>query len=185
MWHLGMDLAAMVYQVSLRFPPGARYGMTSQIQRAAISVPANVAEGKGRATNREYAHFVAIAREVCATHLRGVPRARVGATPCVARVGMHARWSASCRAGTRQPSQRLPRARPGTPRGRRTASPRRGPAQNHDAHPRGSLGEVETYLLLAERFNSVSRSETTPALNLIVRINQMLNALRRSLLDYL
>lgn len=49
-----------VYRVSKGFPLDERFGITSQLRRAAISVGANLAEGSKRATNRDFAHFVNI-----------------------------------------------------------------------------------------------------------------------------
>ena len=50
-----------VYQVTKTFPPEERYGLTSQLRRAALSVPTNIAEGSKRLTNAEYARFLNIA----------------------------------------------------------------------------------------------------------------------------
>ena len=61
-WQTGMDLAVHVYQLTKAFPPEERYGLSSQIQRAAISVPANIAEGWGRGSTKEYIQFLRIAR---------------------------------------------------------------------------------------------------------------------------
>jgi four helix bundle protein len=61
-WRKSMDLAVEVYRVAAGFPAYERYGFTSQLTRAAVSVPANIAEGSGRGSIREYAHFVSIAR---------------------------------------------------------------------------------------------------------------------------
>ena len=58
-WQKGMDLAAMVYAVGVHMPKAERFGMTSQMQRAAASVPANIAEGYQRATRKDYARFIA------------------------------------------------------------------------------------------------------------------------------
>jgi four helix bundle protein len=59
-WHLAMDLAVLSYAVTGGFPIDERYGLTSQIRRAATSIPANVAEGHGR-PNKAYRNHVSIA----------------------------------------------------------------------------------------------------------------------------
>lgn len=61
-WQSGMDLAAEVYRLSKSMPKTEQYGMTSQMLRAASSVPANIAEGFQRGTRKDYARFVGIAR---------------------------------------------------------------------------------------------------------------------------
>lgn len=57
-----MKLVVECYRMSKRFPSSERYGLTSQVQRAAVSIPANVAEGSGRHSDREFARFVRIAK---------------------------------------------------------------------------------------------------------------------------
>ena len=57
-----MMLAATAYRLTQKFPASERYRITDQLLRAAASVPANIAEGHGRGTRKDYAHFVAIAR---------------------------------------------------------------------------------------------------------------------------
>ncbi|MBL8311627.1 MAG: four helix bundle protein [Burkholderiales bacterium] len=60
-WKAAMDLAESVYDLSAAFPGDERYGLTSQIRRAAVSVPSNIAEGAGRSSTGELAHFLGIA----------------------------------------------------------------------------------------------------------------------------
>jgi four helix bundle protein len=61
-WQKSMDLVVMVYGLAKLLPPDERYGMASQMTRAAVSIPANIAEGKGRGTQREYVQYLRIAR---------------------------------------------------------------------------------------------------------------------------
>ena len=61
-WQKGVALALETYRISRRFPREEIYGLASQIRRAAVSVPSNVAEGNGRRHRAEYAHHVSIAR---------------------------------------------------------------------------------------------------------------------------
>ena len=55
-----MELVSAVYAVTANFPETARYGLTSQMRRAAVSVPANIAEGAARSGPREFMHFLSI-----------------------------------------------------------------------------------------------------------------------------
>jgi four helix bundle protein len=57
-----MELSAAVYRVTRTFPADERFGLTNQLRRAAVSVPSNIAEGRGRLTQREFLHFLGIAR---------------------------------------------------------------------------------------------------------------------------
>ena len=61
-WQKAMDLAESVYLVTKEFPREELYGLTSQLRRASVSVPSNIAEGWGRQSRKEYRHHVAIAR---------------------------------------------------------------------------------------------------------------------------
>lgn len=61
-WQKAMDLAVQVYQLSSRFPSYESYRLNAQLTRAVASVPANIAEGHARATARDYANFLAIAK---------------------------------------------------------------------------------------------------------------------------
>jgi four helix bundle protein len=61
-WRKGMELVAMVYDASERFPSHEQFGLTSQLRRAAVSVPSNIAEGKAHYSNREFVRFLRHAR---------------------------------------------------------------------------------------------------------------------------
>ncbi len=61
-WQSGMELVVMVYEISEKFPSKEIYGLTSQIRRAAVSVPSNIAEGHTRESTKEYLHHLSIAQ---------------------------------------------------------------------------------------------------------------------------
>ena len=61
-WQEGMVLSRAVYEVTKGFPKEEQFGLTSQLRRAAVSVPANIAEGKGRYHRKEYLQFLYTAR---------------------------------------------------------------------------------------------------------------------------
>ena len=61
-WKESMALVTAVYQASQSFPKEEIYGLTSQIRRAAVSVPSNLAEGAARTGQREFAQFLSISR---------------------------------------------------------------------------------------------------------------------------
>jgi four helix bundle protein len=106
-WEQAMALAAAVYSVTRNWPKEELYGLTSQVRRAAVSIPANVAEGYGRENRGSYVQFLKIAQ--------------------------------------------------------------------------GSLKELETHILLAERIEIASRRETTPLLAQAESIGKLLRALLRKL----
>jgi len=60
-WQRAMDLTLEVYAVTNRYPQAERFALVSQTQRSAVSVAANIAEGRGRGTTREFHRFVGIA----------------------------------------------------------------------------------------------------------------------------
>lgn len=71
-WQLGMQIVEEVYRLSRQFPKYETYGLCSQIQRAAVSVPANIAEGHAMGSSKEFCRFLAIAQGSLAeleTHL--------------------------------------------------------------------------------------------------------------------
>ena len=61
-WQVGMALAEACYRTTRKFPNDERYGLTSQIRRAATSIPANVAEGYGRENTGSYIQFLRISQ---------------------------------------------------------------------------------------------------------------------------
>ncbi len=60
-WQKGVDFVDMVYRVSAQFPKEERYGLVSQIRRAAVSIPCNIAEGQGRRAAGDFRRFLSIA----------------------------------------------------------------------------------------------------------------------------
>jgi four helix bundle protein len=60
-WQRAMDLVIEAYRATQSFPMNERYGLTAQIRRAAVSVPSNIAEGRGRATAADFLRHLAIA----------------------------------------------------------------------------------------------------------------------------
>ena len=61
-WRQAMDLTLLVYRSTERFPRQEMYGLVQQMRRAAVSVPSNVAEGKGRWSRKEFRQFLFNAR---------------------------------------------------------------------------------------------------------------------------
>src|SRR5437870_12101920 len=85
-WQRAIDLVEDVYKASKNFPREEIYGLTSQIRRAAVSIPSNIAEGQGRRTTSDFLRHLSIAygslREVetqilIARRLKYVPEARL------------------------------------------------------------------------------------------------------------
>ena len=60
-WQRSRSLVKEVYQLTDSFPKNQQYGLTSQIQRAAVSIPSNIAEGAGRSSKKEFMRFLDIA----------------------------------------------------------------------------------------------------------------------------
>ena len=61
-WQKSMDFAEHVYRVQKKFPAEERFSLCDQLRRAVVSIPSNIAEGRGRDTARDFAHFLTLAR---------------------------------------------------------------------------------------------------------------------------
>ena len=60
-WQKAIDFANLIYDITESFPRAERFGLTSQLRRAAVSVSSNIAEGSGRGSKRDFSRFVEIA----------------------------------------------------------------------------------------------------------------------------
>jgi four helix bundle protein len=60
-WKKAVDLALLVYELTAGFPRRETYGLSSQMQRAAVSIASNIAEGSARGTRRDFRQFVKLA----------------------------------------------------------------------------------------------------------------------------
>lgn len=60
-WQKAMELVKEVFSLTGKFPKSELYGLTSQMRRAAVAIPSNIAEGYGRRSRKEYAQFYSIA----------------------------------------------------------------------------------------------------------------------------
>ncbi len=60
-WQSGIQLVKSVYLLSQKFPKDELYGLTSQMRRAVVSIPANIAEGHARDSTKEFLHHISIA----------------------------------------------------------------------------------------------------------------------------
>lgn len=65
-WQLGKEIVREIYRVTKEFPREELYALTSQMQRAAVSIPSNIAEGFNRYHNKEYRQFLFLALGSCA-----------------------------------------------------------------------------------------------------------------------
>lgn len=60
-WHRAVEFADSVYSMTCPFPSDERFGLTSQMRRASVSVSSNIAEGSGRVSDKDFARFIEIA----------------------------------------------------------------------------------------------------------------------------
>jgi four helix bundle protein len=61
-WQRSVQMSVALYRLTTRFPTEERFGLTSQLRRAGVSVASNIAEGYGRGSTGEYKHFLGMAR---------------------------------------------------------------------------------------------------------------------------
>ena len=61
-WKMSIEMVTAVYEVTKAFPADERFGLVSQIRRAGISIPANIAEGAARQSDKEFCRFLSIAQ---------------------------------------------------------------------------------------------------------------------------
>jgi four helix bundle protein len=61
-WQVSVDLVVHVYETTRRFPATERFGLVAQMNRAAVSIPSNIAEGAAREGRKEYLQFLYVAR---------------------------------------------------------------------------------------------------------------------------
>lgn len=61
-WKRSIDLVIEIYEITKSFPAEEKFGLISQIRRAAVSIPANIAEGAARQSDKEFANFLSIAQ---------------------------------------------------------------------------------------------------------------------------
>jgi four helix bundle protein len=64
-WKKAVDFVVNIYRETGTFPSEEKFGLTSQIRRAAVSIPANIAEGAARQSDKEFNHFIAVAQGSC------------------------------------------------------------------------------------------------------------------------
>ncbi len=60
-WQKAVDLVVAIYEVTEKFPSSEIYGLTSQMRRASVSIPSNIAEGRRRGTRQDFRHFLFMA----------------------------------------------------------------------------------------------------------------------------
>lgn len=60
-WEKGMEIVSLTYEVTKRLPDNEKFVLTSQMNRASVSIPSNIAEGSSRDSSKDYRHFLRIA----------------------------------------------------------------------------------------------------------------------------
>ena len=65
-WQKAMETVLRIYEITERFPGGEKFGIVSQMRRAAVSIPSNIAEGQTRLSNKEFIRFLLVSRGSCA-----------------------------------------------------------------------------------------------------------------------
>lgn len=60
-WQKSLELSVKIYNITRKFPKEEIYGLTSQMRRCSVSIPSNIAEGKNRATRKDFSQFLRIA----------------------------------------------------------------------------------------------------------------------------
>ena len=71
-WSTSIELVEIIYEITKQFPKEENYGLISQLRRAVVSIPSNIAEGFGRIHNKEYKQFLYISRGSCSELLTQV-----------------------------------------------------------------------------------------------------------------
>ena len=61
-WQKSIDLVILIYELTKLLPEDEKFGLSSQMRRAAISIPSNIAEGQQRKSSKDFMHFLSIAR---------------------------------------------------------------------------------------------------------------------------
>jgi four helix bundle protein len=64
-WQSGMDIVELIYSLTKHLPKEEKYGLISQLNRAAVSIPSNISEGSSRDSKKEYKYFIQIALGSC------------------------------------------------------------------------------------------------------------------------
>lgn len=61
-WQKAIELCDLIYEITAKFPKSELFGLVSQMRRSSVSIAANIAEGSQRSTQKEFAHFILIAK---------------------------------------------------------------------------------------------------------------------------